>query len=225
MKGNSALQSGLLRRIYVDGATLNRQPAVCIFLDMDKFYDSVCLHKLFDQTLERLLYMAMHSYFSERLFREGEMVGQSIQLSNGIQACCSLGNMFARVVLYNILECGNNVLPTQPLAPVETRQFVNDLTTMSVANSEDDVDHSICSVALELPDELRNARLTLRKNKLEVNDCEQPQRPGEEGSKNPQGQRSPHPFGLGIVVTSGTKRRRKIRYQRLRAAKRQGIKG
>ena len=50
---------------------------------------------------------------------------------------------------YNILECVHNALPAHFLAPVETRLFVDDLTTMSVANSEDDVTRSICSVALE----------------------------------------------------------------------------
>ena len=63
-------------------------------------------------------------------------------------AGCSLGNRFARVVLCNILECVINMLPVQLPAPVETRQFEDDLTTMSVANSKDDVTHSICSVAL-----------------------------------------------------------------------------
>ena len=59
------------------------------------------------------------------------------------------------VVPYNILDCVNNALPAQLPAPVETRQFVDDFTTMSVANSEDDVTHSICSVALELRDEIK----------------------------------------------------------------------
>ena len=80
------------------------------------------------------------------------MVG-SIQPSNGILAGCSLGYRFARVVLYHILECVNNALPTRLPALVETRQFVDDLTTMSVAHSEDDVTHSKCSVALDLQDE------------------------------------------------------------------------
>ena len=53
VKGNSALRSGLLRRIYEEVATRNGQPAVCMFFDMEKFYDSVCLRKLIDQALER----------------------------------------------------------------------------------------------------------------------------------------------------------------------------
>ena len=46
----------------------------------------------------------------------------------------------------------DKAFPTQLPAPVETRQFVDDLTTTSVAHSEDDVTHSICSVALKLQD-------------------------------------------------------------------------
>ena len=120
-------------------------------------------------------------------------MGQRIQSSNGILAGCSLGNRFARMVLCNILECVNSVLPTQLPAPVETRPIVDDLTTMSVANSEDDVTHSICSGALELQDELKNARLTPEQK--QVNDCQPPQRHGEESSKNPQSQQPPHPCG------------------------------
>ena len=62
------------------------------------------------------------------------------------------------MVFYNILESVNNALPAQVPAPVETRQFVDDFTTMSVANSEDDVTRSTCSVALELRDELKKRK-------------------------------------------------------------------
>ena len=88
-------------------------------------------------------------------------MGQSIQPSSGILAGCSLGSRFVRVVLYKILDSVNNVMP----APVETRQFVDDLTTLSVAINEDDVTRSICSVALELRHELEAPKLTLNKNK------------------------------------------------------------
>ena len=93
-------------------ATRNGQPAVCMFLDMEKFYDSVCLCIRIDQALQwhfpkRLLYVAMQAYLSERLLRAGEMVG-SIQPSNGTLAGCSLGNRCARVALYHILECVNS---------------------------------------------------------------------------------------------------------------------
>ena len=43
VKGNSALQSGLLRRGYKEVASLNGQSAVCMFFDIEKFYDSACL--------------------------------------------------------------------------------------------------------------------------------------------------------------------------------------
>ena len=102
MTGTSALQSGLLRRICEEVATLIGQPAVCMFFDMEWFYDSVCLHKLIDQSLERnfpkrLLDNAMHAYLSERVLRAGEMVVQSTQppqwhtgwLLLGKQVCAS----------------------------------------------------------------------------------------------------------------------------------------
>ena len=72
MKGNSALQSGLLRRIFEEVATLHGQPAVCLFFDLEKFYDSVCFcTKLIGLALERnfprrLLYKAMHTFVQEK---------------------------------------------------------------------------------------------------------------------------------------------------------------
>ena len=38
-----ALQSGLLRRVYEEVASLNGQSAACVFFDKEKFYDSACL--------------------------------------------------------------------------------------------------------------------------------------------------------------------------------------
>ena len=90
---------------------------------------------------------------------------ESIQPSNEIFAGCSLGNRFARVILHKIFDSANNVLPAQLPARVEQRQFVDDLTTMSVVNNDDDVTRSICSVALELRHELEAAKFTLNKNK------------------------------------------------------------
>ena len=64
VKGNSALQSGLLRRVYEEVASLNGQSAVCMFFDVEKFYESVCLYNLVDHAMardfpRRLLYIAM----------------------------------------------------------------------------------------------------------------------------------------------------------------------
>ena len=54
--------------------------------------------------------------------------------TNGILADCSSGNRLARLVLCNLLERVNNILPAQLAAPVKTRQFVDDLTTVLMAN-------------------------------------------------------------------------------------------
>ena len=102
-----------MRRVSEEVDTLNGQPAVCMFFDKEKFYDRACLHKLIDQAFARnfstrLLYIAMQACLSERIQRAEEMVGQSIQPSNGILAGCSLGNRFGRVILYSILDSVNN---------------------------------------------------------------------------------------------------------------------
>ena len=131
------------------------------------------LHKLIGVAFERnlskpLLYLAMQTYLSERIFREGEMVGQRMQPTNGILASCSAKNRFGRVVLCNILERVNKTLPAQLPAPVETRQFVDDLTTMVVDNSEDDVANTTCSVAVGLRDSLDNGKLTFSRSKSKI---------------------------------------------------------
>ena len=133
--------------------------------------------------------LAMQAYLSERILRAGETVGQSKQLTSGILAGCSLGNKFTRVVLYDILECVSKTLLAQLAAPVETCQFVDDLATMAVANSDDDVTNTICSVALELRGELEIGKLTL--SKKQIHDCQQPQGLGEESANNPETQRLP----------------------------------
>ena len=62
------------------------------------------------------------------------------------------------MILYEILERVKNTWPAQLPAPMETRQFVDHLTTMVVANSEDDVVDTICSVALMLRDDLEKKK-------------------------------------------------------------------
>ena len=96
VKGNSALQN-----------------ASCLFFDLEKFHDFVCLHRLIGLALERnfpkrLLYIAMQACLSERTLRVREMVGQSMQPTNGILAGCPLGNRLARVVHNDIVDCVKN---------------------------------------------------------------------------------------------------------------------
>ena len=59
---------------------------------------------------------------------------------------------FARVVLLQ-----HTGMRQQHTSRAASRQFVD---AMSVANTEDDGTWSICSVALELRDELKDAKLT-----------------------------------------------------------------
>ena len=110
VKGNSALQSGLLRPVYEEVASLNGQSAACVFVDMEKFCDSACFYKLVDHAMatefpRRLLYIAMEAYLSDRILRAEHLVGQSIQPSNGILAGCSLGNMCEGHPLQDLGQC------------------------------------------------------------------------------------------------------------------------
>ena len=81
--------------------------------------------------------MNMQACLCERSLRNGDMVGDSIQPTCCILAGCALGDGFARVLLCDILPSANNTLFAHLPALTETRQFV-DVTTMVVANNEDD---------------------------------------------------------------------------------------
>ena len=113
VKGNSAPEW----RKHEEVATLDGQPAVSMFFDLDKLDDtnSSVWHwsGTFQNGCSTLLCMRTSA--------------------SGMLAGCSSGNRFARVVLHNILECAS---PAQLPAPVETRQYVDEFSTMSVANSE-----------------------------------------------------------------------------------------
>ena len=88
------------------------------------------------QVANKVIRLALERNFSKRqawlckrIFRGGEVIEQSMPLTSGILARLLVGKQI-------ILERVNNTLPVQLPAPVETRQFKDDLTTMVVANSE-----------------------------------------------------------------------------------------
>ena len=151
-KGNSALQSGLLRRIYEKFYTLDGRPSVCLFFELEKFFDCGCLHKLIGLALER--------QFTVRLASASV---SSVQEMCWIKAC----SLPAESWLVALRDTGLSGWYCTAFwsAPAETRHFVDDLTTMAVANSEDDVTDTLCSVALELRDGFEHGKLTLSKSK------------------------------------------------------------
>ena len=72
VQGNCALHSGLLRRIYKEVATLEGQPSVCLFLQLEIFYDSVFAQAHRTGTRARFLQAAaVHSHASvpQRAYR------------------------------------------------------------------------------------------------------------------------------------------------------------
>ena len=73
--------------------------------------------------------------------------------------CGNLNIILARV---------KNKLSAQFPVSVQPRQFVDDLTTTVVANSEDDVETTICSVVLTSRDGIEKGKLTLRKSKSKI---------------------------------------------------------
>ena len=102
---------------------------------------------------------------------------------------------------------------------------MDDLTTLSVANIEDDVTRSICSVALELRHELEAAKLTLNKNKSMIVSNRQTLAKRVQGILRANHLHIPvadTTRDLGIHAAGGARRRRSTRNQRLRAARRRG---
>ena len=106
VQGNCALQSGLLRRIYKEVATLKGQPMVRLFLDLQIFYDSVFAQTHRTGTRAQFLQAAaVHSHASvpQRAYRPCRRIGGAKHAAR-ILAGCSLRSRFARVVLCNIPE-------------------------------------------------------------------------------------------------------------------------
>ena len=89
--------------------------------------------------------MATRTFLYERSLRTGEMVRFSIQPTCSMLAGCVMENRFGRVVLHGTLPSANNTQHAHFHAPEETRHIVDDLATIVVVNSEDDVVTTICS--------------------------------------------------------------------------------
>ena len=85
-----------------------------------------------------------HGIYPSDRCRAGDMVATA---SSPLPACWLVvrcENTSARVILHDIVPSANNTLLAHLPAPEETRQFV-DVTTMVVANNEDDAVTTICS--------------------------------------------------------------------------------
>ena len=129
-----------MRRTYEEVATLNGQSALCMFFDMEKFFDCVFVQPLRSSIgAELSKTTALHCYASvpQRTNlpcrRNGGAKHTALHWHTGwlllVKQVCEDGTL-------QHSECVNKTLPTQLPRPVEKRHFVEDLTTMSVANSE-----------------------------------------------------------------------------------------
>ena len=196
-----------------EAATLNGQRTASLSFHAENVNDSVCLQKFVDLVRrrnfpKRRLLMAMQAYLCERNFRAGAMV-------DGIQTTCSNrgwlcgGNGFARV-LHDNLECADHTLPALLPAPELPRQFVDDLATTVLANTDDDVVTTICS------DERRKTGTLVKQD--QIHDRQQSQHACRKKTKSTLGVWLPATSGRcrarsGYLRCWRSKRRRKTRNQ------------
>ena len=126
VKGSSALQAALRRRLGEEVATLLGKTVIGVYYDMEKFYDSISLSGLISWARDRefqpvILCLAMQVHMAPRTLRAGEAHITVTVPTCSIIAGCRQSNRFARAVLYNILDDMHNN------HPVCIRQFVDDL--------------------------------------------------------------------------------------------------
>ena len=159
VKGNSALQSGLLRRIYEEVATLNGQQSACSAIWKSSLTVCVCTNSsirhwsgTFQNDCSTLLCKRISASESSV---QGKWWSKAYSLAVAYWLAAPWETGLRGWYFTTFWNVVNNALPAQLLAPVETRQFVDELTTVSAANSEDDV-------ALELRDELQNVKLAFQ---------------------------------------------------------------
>ncbi len=125
--GSSALRSGLMANILDEAARAKSQDTATLYVDMEKFYDTISLTKLLQLCLQvgfpgRPLILSLMLYAGPRIIRASGNVGQIFVASTGLLAGAGSATDQARAFLYQLLDESHKIFPKQPIA-----QYVDDL--------------------------------------------------------------------------------------------------
>ena len=109
IKGSSALQAALRRRLMDECAVALGYETASIYWDLMKFYDSVDWVRAIEWSLElglppRLLRIAMSIHKAPRIVLVGKLASSPIPIANSLVAGCASAIWIARVMVCSILE-------------------------------------------------------------------------------------------------------------------------
>ena len=122
VRGNSALDAALKRRLLEDMAGAIRWSALGIYYDMEKFYDSISVEDLISAMIAfeypaHLATIDIQVHLGPRRISWQNLVSDPVQVSTSIIAGNRFSNRYARLVVYCRVDAAESTLPSQFLAP------------------------------------------------------------------------------------------------------------
>ena len=109
VKGSSALQAGLQRRLLDECSFLLGHSTAAVYWDLEKFYDSVDFVKVIRWSLElafsaRLLEIVMSLHMATRVVKVGRICSRQVTPENSLVAGCTSAIWLSRVMVCAILS-------------------------------------------------------------------------------------------------------------------------
>jgi hypothetical protein len=133
IKGSSALQAALHRRLYDELDGNSTQVSITGYCDLEKFYDSIDISKLIHHALAcdfplAPMSLLLQVHLSTRIIRVNTWVSEPLLPFTSIIAGCRSSGHLARVLLYPILQHHHEMhVPTPGFPQLHFRCFVDDL--------------------------------------------------------------------------------------------------
>ena len=127
VRGSSALRAGIQRMLMNETNQWLQYRFAMVCWDLEKFYDSICLHRLIASMLAlsfppAIIVMTFTMYLAPRFLRGLGSVAEPIYPANSILQGCGFACHFARGLLHSLLD------HVRRLYPVELTEFVDDIT-------------------------------------------------------------------------------------------------
>ena len=127
VRGSSALRAGIQRMLMNETNQWLQYRFAMVCWDLEKFYDSICLHRLVTSMvalsfLPAIIVMTFTMYLAPRFLRGLGSVAEPICPANSILQGCGFACHCARGLLHSLLD------HVHQLFPVELTEFVDDIT-------------------------------------------------------------------------------------------------
>ena len=136
VRGSSALRAALAHKLMDELAAIEGMVRATWLWDVEKFYDSIRLHKLVDTALSYqypadLLLLGLRCYLGPRMITWKGVAGFWMAPNTSVCAGCVRANDMARVTMYDILDSMHVAHPRATLG-----QFVDDCKASDEAKDD-----------------------------------------------------------------------------------------